>query len=43
MDTATRNTNDMIRRLTLTMNKLRQASITNEILEIITATEALKS
>lgn len=43
MDTATRNASDMIRRLTLTMNKLRQASITNEILEIITATEALKS
>lgn len=42
MDIATRNANDMIRSLTLTMNKLRQASITKELLEIITATEALK-
>jgi F-type H+-transporting ATPase subunit gamma len=42
MDLATRNASDMIRSLTLTMNKLRQASITNELLEIITATEALK-
>jgi F-type H+-transporting ATPase subunit gamma len=42
MDLATRNASDVIRTLTLTMNKLRQASITNEILEIITATEALK-
>jgi F-type H+-transporting ATPase subunit gamma len=41
MDQATNNANDMIRDLTLTMNKLRQASITNELLEIITATEAL--
>jgi len=41
MDLATRNASDMIRSLTLTMNKLRQASITNELLEIITATEAL--
>ena len=42
MDIATRNANDMIKSLTLTMNKLRQASITKELLEIITATEALK-
>lgn len=42
MDQATRNAGDMIRSLTLTMNKLRQASITKELLEIITATEALK-
>jgi F-type H+-transporting ATPase subunit gamma len=41
MDLATRNASDMIRSLTLTMNKLRQASITKELLEIITATEAL--
>jgi F-type H+-transporting ATPase subunit gamma len=41
MDLATRNASDMIRDLTLTMNKLRQASITNELLEIMTATEAL--
>ncbi len=42
MEQATNNANDMLRSLTLTMNKLRQASITNEILEIITATEALQ-
>ncbi len=42
MDLATRNASDMIRSLTLTMNKLRQASITKELLEIMTATEALK-
>jgi len=41
MDMASRNAGDMIRNLTLTMNKLRQASITTELLEIITATEAL--
>lgn len=42
MDQATNNASDMIKSLTLTMNKMRQASITNELLEIITATEALK-
>jgi F-type H+-transporting ATPase subunit gamma len=42
MELATSNAEDMIRELTLTLNKLRQASITNELLEIITATEALK-
>lgn len=41
MDQATNNASDMIRNLTLTMNKLRQASITTELLEIISATEAL--
>lgn len=42
METATQNASDMIRGLTLTLNKLRQATITKELLEIITATEALK-
>ncbi len=42
MEQATQNADDMIRRLTLTMNKVRQASITKELLEIITATEALR-
>ncbi len=41
MDLATRNASDMIKSLTLTMNKIRQAAITKELLEIITATEAL--
>ena len=43
MEAATQNADDMIRELTLTLNKLRQASITGELLEIITATEALKN
>jgi F-type H+-transporting ATPase subunit gamma len=42
MDLATRNASDMIKSLTLTMNKVRQAAITKELLEIITATEAMK-
>lgn len=42
MDLATKNASEMISNLTLTMNKLRQAAITNELLEIITATEALQ-
>jgi F-type H+-transporting ATPase subunit gamma len=42
MDMATRNASDMIRNLTLTMNKVRQTAITKELLEIITATEALR-
>jgi F-type H+-transporting ATPase subunit gamma len=41
MDLATRNASDMIRQLTLLMNKMRQAAITKELLEIITATEAM--
>ena len=43
MELATQNASEMINSLTLTMNKLRQASITNELLEIITATEALSN
>lgn len=42
MDLATRNASDMIRSLVLVLNKLRQASITKELLEIMTATEALQ-
>ena len=41
MDLATRNASDMIRGLTLLLNKMRQAAITKELLEIITATEAM--
>jgi len=41
MDLATRNASEMVRTLTLAMNKMRQAAITKELLEIITATEAL--
>jgi len=42
MKTATDNAGEMIDRLTLMRNKARQASITKEILEIVTAGEALK-
>lgn len=42
MDMATRNAGDMIRNLTMTLNKVRQAAITKELLEIITATEAMR-
>lgn len=42
MEQASQNAEEIVRTLTLTMNKLRQASITGELLEIITATEALR-
>lgn len=42
MKTATDNAKEMINRLTLLRNKARQAAITKEILEIVTAGEALK-
>jgi F-type H+-transporting ATPase subunit gamma len=41
MDNASRNASDMIGKLTLTYNKVRQASITNEILDIVNGAEAL--
>lgn len=41
MDNATRNAEDLISDLTLLLNKIRQASITEELLEIMTAVEAL--
>ncbi len=40
MDNATNNTNDLIRRLTLDYNKARQAAITAELVEIVSAAEA---
>jgi F-type H+-transporting ATPase subunit gamma len=42
MDSATRNASDMIDRLTLEMNRTRQAAITKELMEIIGGAEALK-
>lgn len=42
MDNATRNAADMIARLTLAANRVRQASITTELMEIIGGAEALK-
>lgn len=41
MDNASRNASDMIGKLTLTYNKVRQAAITNEILDIVNGAEAL--
>jgi F-type H+-transporting ATPase subunit gamma len=42
MENASNNAGELIERLTLGLNKARQASITKELLEIITAVEALK-
>ncbi len=41
MDSATRNASDMIDRLTLEMNRARQAGITTELMEIVSGAEAL--
>jgi F-type H+-transporting ATPase subunit gamma len=41
MDSATRNAGEMINRLTLTMNRTRQAAITKELIEIISGAEAI--
>jgi len=40
MDKASSNAGDMIAKLTLTMNKIRQASITNQIIEIVSGANA---
>ncbi len=42
MDSATTNASDMIGRLTLEMNRARQAAITKELMEIVGGAEALK-
>jgi F-type H+-transporting ATPase subunit gamma len=41
MDSATRNSAEMIDQLTLYMNKVRQAAITREIIEVVSGAEAL--
>jgi F-type H+-transporting ATPase subunit gamma len=41
MDTATRNASEMIEQLTLYMNKVRQAAITREIIEVVSGAQAL--
>ncbi len=41
MDSATRNAGDMIKKLTLNYNRSRQASITKELIEIISGAEAV--
>ena len=40
MDAATRNSADMIEDLTLTMNKVRQAAITREIIEVVSGAQS---
>jgi F-type H+-transporting ATPase subunit gamma len=42
MDSATNNASDVIGRLTLSMNRARQATITKELMEIVSGAEALK-
>ena len=40
MDAAVRNSTEMIGSLTLTMNKIRQAAITREIIEVVSGSQA---
>jgi len=42
MDQATNNAGEMIARLTLFMNRVRQASITKELIEVVSGAEALE-
>jgi len=41
MDAATRNSSEILQDLTLTMNKIRQAAITREIIEVVSGAQAL--
>jgi F-type H+-transporting ATPase subunit gamma len=41
MDSATRNSSEMLSNLTLVMNKIRQAAITREIIEVVSGAQAL--
>lgn len=43
MDSATSNAGEMISKLTLQSNRVRQAAITNELMEIVSGAEALKA
>ena len=42
MDAATNNAQEMVRQLTLEYNKVRQENVTRELIEIVTAIEAMK-
>ena len=42
MENASANASEMIGRLTLAMNRARQAAITTELMEIVSGAEALK-
>jgi F-type H+-transporting ATPase subunit gamma len=41
MDSASKNADDVISKLTLNMNRVRQAAITREIIEVVSGAEAL--
>jgi F-type H+-transporting ATPase subunit gamma len=41
MDSATKNATELIETLTLNMNRVRQAAITNEIIEVVSGAAAL--
>ena len=41
MDAATKNAKEMIEKLTLEMNKARQAAITRELIEVVSGAAAL--
>jgi len=43
MDSATENATDLVRTLTLSFNRARQASITTEITEIASGAEAISN
>jgi F-type H+-transporting ATPase subunit gamma len=43
MDSATRNASDLIEKLTLDMNKIRQAGITKELIEIVSGAASAMS
>ena len=43
MDAATRNASELIDQVTLSMNRIRQAAITTEIIEVVSGADALKS
>ena len=42
MDAATRNAGEMVEKLTLHLNRVRQASITNDLIEVISGAQALE-
>jgi F-type H+-transporting ATPase subunit gamma len=42
MDSASKNAGELIELLTLEMNRVRQASITREIIEVVSGAQALK-
>ena len=43
MDNASKNCKELIRTLTLKMNKLRQAGITTELIEVVSGAESLNN